>query len=280
MYQSFHPYVSYAKRQWFTHKRKRETNIRCDYLYFYMVRGFFTYEVNGVHGTLSAGEGLLIPPGYVYTIGLNYQELSVFNVVNFDLEGEDYPRPNLGPIPAEEFTSEHKLTRTMPPFDKVRHYVGIEELGSLTEEMLSRYMKREDNYIDFISTLMKLYLMECETKNLHIQKPRDMLTLVEKYLQEHYKESITNQQLADALSYHPYYISATIKKMTGMTLREYILNFRLEKAKLLLRESLMSVTEISVACGFPSHSYFSMTFSRAFGITPSKYRQKHQYQVY
>ena len=280
MYFDLNPYVTYAKRQWFTHKRKRETNVRSDYLYFYMVRGFFTYEVDGVRGTLSPGEGLLIPPGCVYTIGLNYQEATTFNVINFDFEDENYNRTRLGPLPATELEKGLKLSRTVAPFSEVKHYVGIGDLGEWTEEMLSRYATREEYYLEYISAMMKLYLMECERRNKSLCAHANMVTLVERYLTDHYREPITNSDIAAALSFHPYYISATLKKLTGQTLREYILNFRLQKAKILLRENIMSVTEIASACGFTSHSYFSMTFSRAFGITPSKYKEKHQYQSY
>lgn len=280
MYFTFNPYVTYAKEQFFTHKRKKVTNIRKDYLFFYMTRGFFTYEVNGVRGKLSKGEGLLIPPGSVYTIGLDYQELTIFRVIDFDLEGEDYHRVGLGPFPVAEAPKNMKCTPTQKPFDTVKHYVGIEDLEYMVNDMISRYAKRGEHYLALISTIMKLFLIECEVRNEKIKIKGDMLSMVENYLEEHYHEQITNSNIASALSYHPYYISATMKKMTGQTLREYILSFRLQKAKYYLRESQKSITKISSACGFTSHSYFSMTFARAFGMSPSKYRKKHQYQVY
>lgn len=280
MYFTFNPYVTYAKEQVFTHKRKRVTSIRKDYLFFYMTRGFFTYEIDGVRGKLSKGEGLLIPPGSVYTIGLDYQELSIFRVIDFDLEGEEYSRVNLGPFPVAKAPKNMKCTATKKPFDTVKHYVGIEDLEYMVNDMISRYAKRGEHYLALISTIMKLFLIECEVRNEKINIKGDMLSMVENYLEEHYHEQITNSNIASALSYHPYYISATMKKMTGQTLREYILYFRLQKAKYYLRESQKSITKISSACGFTSHSYFSMTFARAFGMTPSKYRKKHQYQIY
>ncbi len=281
MFTTLHPLVRYAKRQWFTYRRRRETNVKTDYLFFYMIKGFFTYEINGKHGKLLPGEGLLIPPGNVYTIGLNYQEMTTFNVLNLELDESNidkkYP---LEPIPAIDYTPEMRIANIVEPFNEPKVYTKIEDLGEMIEEIVKRFANRDKFYQTFASTLFKLFLMECELRQNGYEYRSDMLTLVENYFEDHYKEQISNSDIAEALSYHPYYISSTIKKLTGYTLREYLLHFRLDKAKRMLRQTQLSITEISSACGFTSHSYFSMTFSHLFGLTPSEYRKKHYHQLY
>ena len=281
MFTKLHPFVRYAKRQWFTYHRKRETNVKPDYLFFYMNRGFFTYEVNGERGKLGAGEGLLIPPGMEYTIGLQYQELTTFIVLNFDLDDahSDVVIP-LEPIPANEYTPDMRLSNIVEPFCAPKRYTKIDGLSEMVEEIARYFTNRNEFYHAFASTTFKLFLMECERRENGQDNKKDMLALVENYLEEHFREQITNDDIATALSYHPYYISATIKKITGMPLREYILRFRLDRAKRMLRQTPASITEISIACGFANHSYFSKTFLEVFGITPKEYRKKHYHPLY
>lgn len=281
MFTTLHPFVRYAKRQWFTYRRKRETNVKPDYLFFYMNRGFFTYEINGKRGKLQAGEGLLIPPGMEYTIGLQYQENTTFIVLNYDLD-EDHAnviRP-LEPIPASMYTPSMQLARIVEPFSQPRHYTKIEGLSQMVEDIARYFANHDKFYHAFASTTFKLFLMECELRENGKSYHKDMLTLVENYLEEHYREPISNDDIAAALSYHPYYISSTIKKLTGMPLREYILRFRLDKSKRMLRQTPASIMEISSACGFANHSYFSKTFIKTFGLTPKEYRRKHYHPLY
>ena len=55
---------------------------------------------------------------------------------------------------------------------------------------------------------------------------------------------------------------------------EYLVAFRIEQAKALLRATGDSVLEISLACGFDSPSYFNRQFKRRTGQTPSAYRRR------
>lgn len=62
------------------------------------------------------------------------------------------------------------------------------------------------------------------------------------------------------------------KRYTGKTPKEYQISCRMERATALLAESELSLSEIAARCGFASHSFFSKTFKRLYGITPTQYR--------
>jgi signal transduction histidine kinase/AraC-like DNA-binding protein len=64
-----------------------------------------------------------------------------------------------------------------------------------------------------------------------------------------------------------------IKSSLGMNVNDYILNIRLNKAKHLLQNESLSISEISYMVGFSSASYFSTVFKSKFRITPKEYRQ-------
>lgn len=62
------------------------------------------------------------------------------------------------------------------------------------------------------------------------------------------------------------------KGYTGKTPKEYQIACRMERATALLSGSDLSLSEIAARCGFASHSFFSKTFKRLYGITPTQYR--------
>ena len=66
--------------------------------------------------------------------------------------------------------------------------------------------------------------------------------------------------------------SRCFKKNIGQSPVEYLIAFRLNEAKKLLRESGLSVTEVSLRCGFSDSAYFGRVFRAAFGVTPRTYR--------
>lgn len=62
------------------------------------------------------------------------------------------------------------------------------------------------------------------------------------------------------------------KGYTGKTPKEYQISCRMERATALLLGSDLSLSEIAARCGFASHSFFTKTFKRLYGMTPTAYR--------
>ncbi len=85
-------------------------------------------------------------------------------------------------------------------------------------------------------------------------------------------DPINVQLLAQRLRISPNYLSAVFKSETGMRLTEYITNVKMQEAARLIRETQMSVAEVSVAVGYESANYFSSLFKKQYGVTPSDYR--------
>ncbi|MBO7736807.1 MAG: helix-turn-helix transcriptional regulator, partial [Clostridia bacterium] len=68
--------------------------------------------------------------------------------------------------------------------------------------------------------------------------------------------------------------STVIKEKRGMTLRQYVIAYRLRLAKSLLRYTTKTVAEIAEEAGFTDASYFTKTFRATFGETPKEWRAK------
>ncbi|QYR22768.1 response regulator [Paenibacillus sp. sptzw28] len=89
----------------------------------------------------------------------------------------------------------------------------------------------------------------------------------------HFTEEISLNQLAKKYKVSLGYISKLIKKETGKTYSDYIVNRRLSLAKELLSDPFLSIHEIVQRVGYKDYFHFNKLFKKHSGITPSKYRK-------
>ncbi|HZG86646.1 AraC family transcriptional regulator [Paenibacillus sp.] len=91
-------------------------------------------------------------------------------------------------------------------------------------------------------------------------------------LHEQYQTDISLDSCADALKMSPFILSKTFKEVTGINFIDYLTNIRLEKARELLRDTDLKISEIAEGVGY-QHSYFNRLFKKQEGVTPSQYRE-------
>lgn len=95
------------------------------------------------------------------------------------------------------------------------------------------------------------------------------------YTKEHYQDiGLTLQEVADAAGISRTYFSSTFKELTGEKYWDYLSRYRIEKAKVLLKETGLSQAEISEKVGYNSEYHFSRKFKEIVGISPNKFRKK------
>ena len=99
---------------------------------------------------------------------------------------------------------------------------------------------------------------------------------VRQYIDQHYKESITLDMLAEKVSINKYYMAHAFKREYGVSPINYLIACRIQEGKRLLAETDLSLSQIAAVLGFSSSSYFSQSFRNAEGISPSEYRQANQ----
>ena len=95
-----------------------------------------------------------------------------------------------------------------------------------------------------------------------------------KYIDSNLHYKITLEDIAAAANRNPAYLCVHFKKETGISLTQYINHEKIIEAKHLLRDTNMSIAEISATLAFGSQSYFSKIFGEIVGETPKAYRQK------
>lgn len=104
-----------------------------------------------------------------------------------------------------------------------------------------------------------------------LSKPK--LKQVTDYINENLYQDIKLIELAAIAQMSPYYFLRLFKQATTLTPHQYILQCRIEKAKLLLQHSELGIAEIANQVGFCDQSHFTRCFKRTVGVTPKQFQQ-------
>lgn len=99
----------------------------------------------------------------------------------------------------------------------------------------------------------------------------------QEYLENHYAEDITLEDIAEQVNISPQYFSKLIKKTTGFNFIDWLSMLRVKKAKELLTNSNLTVKEVCFMVGYKDPNYFSRIFKKRIGITPSEYVKNSSY---
>lgn len=106
--------------------------------------------------------------------------------------------------------------------------------------------------------------------------PPEPVRLARRFLDRHYAAPITIEQVSREIALSPYYFIRLFRRIYRQTPHQYLVQRRIDKAKELLRNTDLSITEICAAVGFESLGSFSALFSKSVGISPTAYRSSAQ----
>lgn len=92
------------------------------------------------------------------------------------------------------------------------------------------------------------------------------------YIEEHYAQKLTLQEVADKCYVSQWHLSKLINKYTGNTFYELLNNVRIEKAKALLNDPKLKIGDIVDMVGYSDAAHFSRVFKRIVGVSANEYR--------
>jgi len=99
------------------------------------------------------------------------------------------------------------------------------------------------------------------------------------FAQSHFNEPFTLDDVAQHVGVSRFYFCKLFKKATGVTFTDYIAQLRMEKAKTLLVDPSLRVTEVAFAAGFGSIPRFNSVFKQHVGMAPTEYRNSVRSQL-
>ena len=158
-----------------------------------------------------------------------------------------------------------------------------EKLAYLSGGMTYHFASRHD-YLNTINSMkdydeIKLWFLDRineATRNISDKKQESSVSVVEKakeYINENFNKEISLDEVSKKVNISPYYFSKLFKDETGTNFIEYLTDIRINEAKKLLLDRNMSMKEICMAVGYSDPNYFSRTFKKNVGVTPTEYRE-------
>lgn len=107
----------------------------------------------------------------------------------------------------------------------------------------------------------------------HKAGSKNVIRDIARYLDSHYNEEITLQDIASRFYLSREYISRKFKQEMGENISEYIGRVRMEHAQLLLKNPVLKVAQVAEMVGYADEKYFSKVFRKHVGVSPNQYRK-------
>jgi len=154
--------------------------------------------------------------------------------------------------------------------DLMKH--GIQSTKLFYDELSIRMADHAmDSTVDMVRWVNYLLEKTFEYEE-EIAKSATIIEKIKHYIQEHYAEDIGRNEIAGVFFLTPEYLAKLYKKKTGKNLKDYINEYRIEKAKELLKAGEKNVSDIAESVGFDNFSYFSTLFKKLTGVSPKEYK--------
>ena len=120
--------------------------------------------------------------------------------------------------------------------------------------------------------LLVSHQQELKNPDLPHAKSLEKIKTILKYVEEHYSEPISIDDMASLTYYSKSHFMKFFKTHMGTGFIEYLNDYRLTMAERLLRSTSEPILEIAGRTGFENLSYFNRIFKRKYGVSPGKYR--------
>ena len=186
------------------------------------------------------------------------------------------------------------LVECVAPIKNSRRIIGYVMFGQITD------MKDKGKLKDSVGVLLNKYGLLCDISNIKYKSKRQILAAsklleictnyilmkdivesddslivkkVKEYIDVHLSEQIEILDLCKCSGISRTKLYDTFSKSCGFGIASYIKEVRLQKARGLLKETELSVAEVSACVGFDDYNYFSRVFKSKFGISPRNYRK-------
>lgn len=214
----------------------------------------FFINSNEIHSTVSNGDNIMaviqINPAFYYKTFPELQDMKF------------------------KFHSSSEKTIEKDVYGQIRAYIA---------EIVKEYNKSAEGYQlvieGILNNLLAIIIRHIpkyearDGKKDIIEKDLPRVKRIMEYVEEHYSEKITLDDIAKSEFLSSFYISHFFKEKVGMTFQEYLSFVRLHKAVAAIDETDKLISQVAIENGFASVKSFNKTFREFYEITPSEYRK-------
>ena len=234
---------------------------------------------DGQQTTLNEGELIFHKPNEFHSLSANGKDSPNVLIISFACKS-----PAMSYFEGKKFSPDKKLTRYL--FSILNEGKKTFEIPYSDPETKKMQVNKNPplgggQIIKNNLELFLIHLLRSET-----EKKAESLFLAEKdydnrtanavtrYLWAHVFDRVSMDDVSRELNYNKSYIFRQFKMATGSTVMEYFISIKIEKAKQMLDEGVLNVSQIAYALSFDTPNYFTKTFKKHVGVTPVVYRKK------
>ena len=238
----------------------------------YIKRGTLQISINEVDYIGEAGSIFLVNPRELHLMGSSdlstayYTLLFPLEFISFqsidDLETTLLQPLRKGQLVFKHSISDNALTEKLGLL--LDQIIAVNEEPASTKQIRTRIL-----LLQFLLQIVEYPSQIVASSENRTDTQKDLLL----FIQQHYMERITLHDLSRHFHMSEKYISRYFKEHFYLTFSDYVNHLRLTHAKKLLETTELSITDISLRCGFLNVSYFIRTFKAYYGKPPLKYRK-------
>lgn len=261
-------------------RQEEEQNYHChDFIEIVIIlKGKGHFLINGTDIPITEGNVLLLNPGtYHKSIPLPSHTLTECYLAFTDVEFINTPKnffplfhgqKILGKLPEKAKKEIFQLCSAMNQESQSRNTGRYFMLKAYLIQVLCLLLRFDQQEELSDEHHMKGYEFKSPNKTYVVQQTM-------KYMESHYREKISLDQIAENMYLSPFYISKLFKSETGDTPINYLISLRMEKAKELLdRNPSLSIQEAAAQVGYEDAYHFSKLFKKYFGLSPMYYKAR------
>ena len=234
------------------------------YLFFIVLAGSGTANIRETHFSLHAGDHVFLDCRQPYFHESSQDDPWELLWVHFNGTAMDG---------YWQYFTGHQKSSVFHPGNAAPFQPLLEQLLTLEETRSSNRELLENELLHRLATRLLLWQKEKDTAG-HTDSTLSKLQEIRSYLDGHYAEKLSLDELANRFYISKYHMSREFKKSFGLTMGNYLTSLRITKAKEMLRFSDFQIETIARNCGIEDNSYFNKVFQKAEGITAREYRRK------
>ncbi|TVX88106.1 response regulator [Paenibacillus agilis] len=197
-------------------------------------------------------------------------------------------QPFIEAVRASGYITPKLLHASYREWETIRANIAHEAVGEAAEQLLRQYPSQtaqahasphiaEPFSLD---AWQRLWLQELTllADACYMQQGQEQHIIfdIAKYVEQHYHQDISLQEMAQRFFVSREYISRKFKQQFGINLSDYLAQIRTKKAKLLLMNPHLRISQVAAMVGIPDEKYFSKVFKKQVGVSPNEYRKSQQ----
>lgn len=238
-----------------------------DYELIVVTEGVAYLQADQKEFSIGKGEFLLFPPASKQA---GYKTSScAFYWLHFTCENP-VPIKKFDAFPKEE--PEEKIY--IPEHGRIENLEKIIVMMKHLQDNVRRYHnKLHNNYVctTILSEIHSQFFSKSNQENMALKR-KQLFNDIQDYIKWNRNKDIKVSEIAEHFGYNKRYLSYLFGTIAGITLKQYILQEKIELAKYLLCDTNGNISEIADQCGFYDSHSFMKVFKKIVGLTPTQYR--------